>query len=101
MQMLASMKNRILSNGLKKIEAKINVFYILDVLKRMSSISGTLGIEPRKSDSPSNPCSLSDTLKELCLSNAEYFRTDDTENGQRLRVALLGRITLLLSLVFL
>ncbi|KAL0281198.1 UNVERIFIED_CONTAM: hypothetical protein PYX00_002258 [Menopon gallinae] len=91
--MLTSMKNQILSSGLKKIEAKISFFNIIDVLKRMSTLSATFGIEPNKTDnSTSNPSNLSDTLKELCLTNAEFFKTDDTENGQRLHVAFLGLI---------
>lgn len=37
-----------------------------------------------------NYFALYDAFKDLCTNNAEYFETDDTENGQRLHGAFIG-----------
>lgn len=51
--------------------------------------SEIIALDPLKS---TNYFALYDAFRDLCVNNAEYFRTDDSENGQRFHCAYMGLI---------
>lgn len=58
-------------------------------LEPESTNSEIIALDPLKS---TNYFALYDAFRDLCINNAEYFRTDDSENGQRFHCAYMGLI---------
>lgn len=90
--MLSLMKNRILPYGFKNLDVKIDFYHLMQILTKVRTMSTTLGIESKEKNQASTSCMKAETLKDLCKNNADYFKRDDTENGQRLYLAFQGLI---------
>lgn len=74
--------------------SKQNTTYVInddasETLQPETTNSEIIALDPLKS---SNYFALYEAFHDLCVNNAEYFRKDDSENGQRFHCAYMGLI---------
>lgn len=89
--MLSLMKNRILPYGLKNLDVKIDLYHFMQMLNKVRMMSTNALTESKDTNRTSSSCMVAETLKDLCKENAEHFKKDDSENGQRLYLAFQGK----------